>query len=559
MLACVDGGGSSVLYATLGRMPPATPTSAGPHDGHALEFRNARVFTGEGFTEPASLHVVDGMITGPEHPSAGTAETMDLDGRYLMPGFIESHAHPGMLGMSLMELDLRPSAAPSVEAIVGAVAQAARTAAPGEWVRGSGWEETFLAEGRGPTRNELDAVSGDVPVVLTRTCRHMLVANTAALRASGIDEDVADPPGGRFVRDEQGRLTGLVQEKAMDSIAAPAYSDEEWDEAFRRAQDAFISWGVTTAHDMSTLAPHLRYYSRAGRSGQLRIRFRPWLWALSQAGMEGVLDHALGAGISSGLGDDRMRIQGMKFMLDGSVGGRTAAVSCAFEGTEDTGLLYIEDETLLHQLRRAVRGGLRLAVHGIGERALDQALGALGALDTPEEREFLTTMRNRIEHCALPLPAHLDALAEWNLIASSSVAFVYHLGDSYLRVLGPERVKRAYPHRSFLDHGIVAPGNSDAPVVNGNPWEGIYAATTRTTSSGVVLDREQNITLAEAIRAYTRDAAYGSFEEDRLGTLAPGAHADLQILDRDPFAVEPADLLTLAPVAVYSAGTRIDG
>lgn len=520
------------------------------------EFTNARLFTGTGFTEPTSLHVADGKIVK-DRSGSTPDEVIDIDGQYLMPGFIESHAHPAKLGLTRLEVDLRPAAVSTIEDVQRAVAERVKAVEPGEWIRGNGWDETYLAEGRGPTRDDLDAVAPENPVVLSRTCGHMEVVNSAALKVSGVGEDIADPAGGRFVRDDEGRLTGLVQEAAMGAIAVPEYADDDYVQAFRLAQEACVSWGITTVHDLSAVPAHMRYYTRANLAGELRIRFRPWLWALDQGARAGVLDSALGAGITSGFGDDRVRIQGMKFSLDGSVGGRTAAVCCSFTNTDDKGLLYLEDDQFFPQLLRAAEGGLRLGIHGIGERAIDQALRGLAALESAGYEEFVSGMRNRIEHCALPTDEHFEFLRSRNVIAASSVGFIYHLGDSYLAALGPERVKRAYPHRSFIDKGIIAPGNSDTPVTNGNPWEGIYGAVTRTTRSGVVLDTEQNISLAEAIKAYTADAAYSSFEEKTLGSLVPGAHADLQVLQQNPFDLEPEELLSVSPAAVYVDGHAV--
>jgi predicted amidohydrolase YtcJ len=518
-------------------------------------FENARIFTGSGFGAPTTLSVAAGRVVEPQAWGVGEGpRVIDLEGRFVMPGFIESHAHPGQLGLSLKELDLRPSNVSSVADIVELVAATAKTAPPGSWIRGTGWDETYLEEGRGPTRQDLDAASPDHPVTLTRTCQHMRVVNSPALRLSGIHDSTADPAGGRLVRDATGEMTGLVQEAAMDLIASPPYTVHDYDEAVHLAQKAFISWGITTAHDLSTTADHLRSYTRANRDKQLKIRIRPWLWALDQSGMSGVLEHALQTGLTTGFGDDRLRIQGAKFTLDGSVGGRTAAVCCAFTDTEDTGMLYLDNDDLVSHLKRATEGGFRVAIHGIGERALDQALEALKRIDP----EFVKNNRNRIEHCALPSTTHLEQMKEKNLIAASSIAFLYHLGDSYLKALGKERVKRAYPQRTFLDYGIVAPGNSDTPVTNGNPWEGIYAAVTRTTLSGTVLDDNENVTLEEAIRAYTTDAAYASFEEHSLGSLVPGAHADFQVLEKNPFDCEPEEWLQLSPTSVYSAGVRVD-
>src|SRR5699024_9152960 len=275
-----------------------------------LVFTNARVFDGSGFSAPQSLAVKDGKIVPERDPNS---RRVDLDGRFVMPGFIESHAHPEMLGKSLLNLDLRPQIVSSVDEILDEIAHVVADAKPGVWIRGSGWDETYLSEGRGPTKAELDAIAPHNPVVLTRTCTHMIVVNSAALKISDISHDVEDPQGGRFVRDSAELLTGLVQEAAMDQVRVPNYEDREEERAFYLAQEAFVNWGVTTVHDLATSEAGMRRYSQAERNGRLKVRVRPWLWALNQSAMKGLLDSALGAGISSGFGSEMVRIQGVKF------------------------------------------------------------------------------------------------------------------------------------------------------------------------------------------------------------------------------------------------------
>ncbi|GAA2001301.1 amidohydrolase [Brevibacterium samyangense] len=531
-------------------------------------FTHARVFTGEGFSDPTSLFVAGGRIValGPEAEAAAAAhagsgitslapETVDLAGGYLMPGFVESHGHPTMYGGSLIDVDVRPSAVQSITEIQKQVSIALEDAEPGQWIRARGWDETYILEGRVPTRDDLDEVAPDNPVVLERTCGHMRVVNSAALTASGVDESVEDPAGGRFARDGNGRLTGLVQEDAMKSIAVPKHTDEELARGFALAQEDFAAWGVTCVNDLWTSAQSVRLYTRLAQEGALRLRVRPWLGAIDMSGMTGLLYSAVGAGITSGYGNDLVRIQGVKFVLDGAMGGRTAAVTCPFEGTDNHGILLQADtEALAAHFRVAADGGLRLAIHGIGDAAIEQALEALERID---REDWIKENRIRIEHCSLPTDSQLDRMVEWNLVASSSVGFVYHLGDSYINVLGEERVKRVFPHRTFIDRGIVAPGNSDIPVTNGNPWEGIYGLVTRTTRTGRVMDTEQNVTLAEAIAAYTRDGAYGTFEENDFGTLEVGKFADMQVYTENPFDLAPEQWLELAPQRVFLGGSQV--
>lgn len=529
-------------------------------------FVNGAVLTMDGpmgGERPTAIVVSDGRIryVGDDASAraqlAGDGELVDLHGATVLPGFIESHAHPSIYGGNLLEVDCRPTVAGSVAAVQDKVAAAVAAAKPGEWILGWGWDETHFAEGRAPLLAELDRVAPDNPVLLRRVCAHMAVVNSAALQVTGVPDDVADPQGGHVGRDSTGRLTGLLQEKAQGLVVPPPYSVDDVVSGFRLAQAKYASWGVTTVHDMSARGPDLQVYQRLLAAGQLDLRVRPWLWAVQSNGWDGVLSEALTLGLASGLGDDMLRLQGVKFMLDGSVGGRTAAVAEPFQDSCDTGILTMSLEETAPWVTAALDGGLRVAIHGIGERAIDVAINSVQRAATQLGVERVTSMRNRIEHCALPTEQNLLDMKRLGLVAASSVGFLYTLGDSYLANLGPERVKRAYPHRSFQEHGIVAPGNSDSPVTEGNPWLGIYGAVTRTTRSGQVLDTTQNISLEAALRAYTRDAAYSSFEEHHLGVIRPGASADLNVLAEDPFAVGPDQLHQMETTATYLAGRQV--
>jgi predicted amidohydrolase YtcJ len=536
-------------------------------DRHASTvFVNGSVLTMDGPAvgeRPTAIVVSDGRIryVGDDASAraqlSGDAELVDLGGKTVLPGLIESHAHPSLYGRNLLEVDCRPTIADSVAAVQAEIAAAVAVVEPGEWVLGWGWDETHFPEGRAPLRVELDRVAPDNPVLLRRVCGHMSVVNSAALRASGVPDDVTDPPGGHVGRDSDGGLTGLLQEKAQGLVVPPPYSVDDVVRGFRLAQAKFASWGVTTVHDMSSRGQDMQVYQRMHAAGELDLRVRPWLWAVQANGWEGVLSEALTLGVASGLGDDVVRLQGVKFMLDGSVGGRTAAVAEPFQDSCDTGILTMSLEETAPWVTAALDGGLRVAIHGIGERAIDVAIDSVQRAAAELGVERVTAMRNRIEHCALPTEQNLLDMKRLGLVAASSVGFLYTLGDSYLANLGPERVKRAYPHRSFREHGIVAPGNSDSPVTEGNPWLGIYGAVTRTTRSGQVLDTTQNISLEEALRAYTRDAAYSSFEEHHLGVIRPGALADLNVLAEDPFAVGSEDLHGMQTAATYVAGRQV--
>lgn len=534
---------------------------------------NAVVYDPGSEYEPEARGVVvtDGVITfvgsseQARERAVADAPVIDAGGRFLMPGLIESHGHPGMYAKSLLQVDCRPAVTPTVAELVSAIAREAERAEPGAWIAGWGYDEHRM-DGPGPTLADLDRAAPDNPVFLRRTCAHMALVNTAGLERVGITDDTPDPSGGCIVRDpSSGRATGLLQEKAMSLVDLPTDTPEAMTEGMRLVLDNLASAGITTVHDMSCGPAEMGAYQCLLAEGELSARFRPWYFALAQGEFAGSYESVLSTGVRSGFGNDMLRIQGLKFVLDGSVGGCTAAVAEPFEGTTSRGILYYDTADIEPLVSGAIDAGLRVAVHGIGERAVSQALDLIesgagsSAGSSREEREqryekTVRSKRHRVEHCGLPNQDELNRLRSGNIIAAASTAFLFELGDSYLANLGPERLARTYPMRTFIDRGIQAPINSDFPVTTPNPWLGVYAAVARRTSSGKVLDTAQNITVGEALAAFTTVAAQASFEEDRLGRIARGFLGDLVLMDRDPFRVPTEELKDLRPVLTVCDG-----
>jgi predicted amidohydrolase YtcJ len=482
-------------------------------------------------------------------------EMINLHGKTLMPGFIESHMHPTLYGTSLLEIDCRPDAAPSLVMILKKVEEGANKTKKGEWIRGWGWDDSKIPEKRYPTREELDKVAPDHPVFLKRTCAHMGVVNSKALEYSNITAETPQPKGGNIEKDENGNLTGLLQENALDLLEIPEYSMDELKEGMKLAQQDFARWGITTVHDMAVKRPEMKTYQSMLVKEEIDVRVRMWMWAISQMNWEGVMEEVLSLGIESGFGNDKLNVQGIKFMLDGTIGGKTAAVSSPYEGdtNENIGILYMDQKTINQYVKLSVESGLRVSIHAIGDRAIEMALTSIEQSGTSEK---LSKMRHRIEHCVLPTVSHLERIKELNIIAASSVGFIYNIGDSYFSNLGPERMKKAFPHRSFKEYGIVAPGNSDLPITNGNPLLGVYGAVTRKTIGGQTVDNVQNISVRDALKAYTIDAAYSGFEEDLFGTIEINKYADLIVLSEDPESI-PEDKIKDIKVELTMMNGRI--
>ncbi|WP_408006875.1 amidohydrolase [Pseudalkalibacillus sp. A8] len=526
-----------------------------------LIFLNGDVLTMNDETPTADAVVVkNGIITyvGGEKEALSwredNTEIIDLDGRTLMPSFIESHIHPSIYGLTLLEVDCKPTSTPSIDHLLDKVRGKVSNTPKGQWIKGWGWDDSKLVEKRNPTRWDLDQVAPDHPVVLKRTCAHMSVVNSKALELSGISEDTPNPDGGNLERDEHGKLSGLLQEKAQGLLAAPKYGHADMIEGMKLAQKQFAQWGITTVHDMSTQTADLQLYQYLLEKDELDVRVRPWIWAIDQNGFDGSLDEVVSVGLRSGFGNDMLKIQGLKFMLDGSVGGKTAAVTEPFEGTNETGILYDDESEIFPLMKKGIESGLRIAIHAIGDRAIEVAIRAYEKIN---ETNDLTSMRNRIEHCALPAWDHLQRMKRLGLVAASSVGFLYHIGDNYLNKLGKERMKGVFPQKSFKEFGIVAPGNSDLPVNDGNPWLGVYGAVTRKSSSGQVLDDSQNISVWDALKAYTRDAAYSSFEEQAIGVIKPMAKADLMVISDNPLKVDVEKLIDMKVERTYLEGRLV--
>lgn len=477
-------------------------------------------------------------------------ETIDCSGKFIFPAFIESHAHPLHYALQQRMINCSPSETSTINDLLLAVEEKVKVAKEGEWLIGFGWDESLMKEGRQPTIEELDEVAPNNPLFLKRTCVHNAVANSKAFEVSGLPLTVENPKGGKFER-KNGVLTGLVQENAMDLFKVPPVTIEDQKKCWEEAERSFLSWGLTTLHDMAITKEDLKVYQQLHREGNLNVKIRLWLWANDQMGWIGVKDSTYDLGIESHFGDDYLSIQGMKFMLDGSVGGRTAAVAQPYENSDGTGILYMDADTIQQQVETSIAQGLRVAIHGIGERAIEMALRAIESAASTEQN---IKSRHRIEHVALATEEQLKRMAEEGIVAASSTGFIYSIGDSYLNNLGSKRAARVFPNRTMRNLGVLAPNNSDFPVCDGNPLLGIYAAVTRKTLNGQSLGTEECLTVDEAFRSYTIDAAKSGCDERLIGSLEVGKHADFIMFERDPYNLPPEQLKDLKVQETYVAG-----
>ncbi len=477
---------------------------------------------------------------------------LDAGGGVVLPGFHDAHCHILLFGLSLVEVNVR--GATTIAEIVEAVAAHAHRTPPGRWIRGGGYNENKLQERRHPTRHDLDPVSPHHPVWLSHVSGHMGIANSRALAIAGITRETPDPPGGRIVRDAEGEPTGLLLETAQELIkrVLPPYTLEETKAALEAAGRQMAAEGITAAQDAwaGWIAPEeFRAYQEAVVEGLLPQR----IWLMVDVERltlrDGRFDFAFG--LHTGFGSERLKLGAIKIFTDGSLIGRTAALRQPYMDPPDvTGMLVKDPRTLVELIRCAHTGGWQVAMHAIGDRAIEAALEAIEEVMGPEAGRF----RPRIEHCGVLAPDLLERLRRLQVVVVTQPRFIYELGDGFRGALGEERARWTYPLASL--RGVPLAFSSDRPVVDGAPLKGIQAAVLRCTQSGNPFVLEEAFTVEEALRAYTIGAAYAAFAESELGALAPGRWADLVVLGEDPLEVNPERLAEI-PVLVTVVGGKI--
>jgi predicted amidohydrolase YtcJ len=454
---------------------------------------------------------------------------IDLHGRSVLPGLIDAHAHLGAYGMSRLGIDLKAPEMRSVAAIQRAVRERAERQPPGTWIRGQGYNHMLLAERRHPNRFDLDAVAPDHPVLLTRTCGHIVVANSRALELAGITDATPDPPGGRYDRAD-GRNLGVAYDAAQGPLAAVAApSQEEMEQALRIAVRDYHARGLTSIHNAGPLAgPELPALQTLRRAGELTLRVYYMVW-VALGTDEGL--RFIETGLQTGFGDPWLRLGSFKVMTDGSSSGPTAATREPYASDPtDCGILYWTQEQLDAMITRAHRAGWQCTMHAVGDRAIASCILAHERAQQTFPRD---DARPRIEHCALCPPDLQDGIVRLGITPVMQPAFLWEFGDGYLVNYGRERVETMFPFASLLRRGVRVAGSSDSPVTDHRPLHGIACALERRTQSGQSCGEGERVTLTEALRMYTINAAHAEFAEREKGSLEPGKCADIVVLADD--------------------------
>lgn len=462
---------------------------------------------------------------------------VNLNGRTIAPGINDAHCHPLYLGLGLTNVDASSPPNRTIADIVARVRERVAETPPGEWVNGRGYDQARLEDQRHPTRYDLDPVSPNNPVIIVRACGHICVVNSVALELAGITSDTPDPPGGTIDRDEHGVPTGVLREAAQRAVQEiiPPPSLEQCRQALIAAGEQFLSQGVTSVAEAGVRdQTHMTAYEDLAISGDLPVR--TYLMMM----IDETLEPLESLGIKTGFGDEWLRIGPAKLFLDGSIGGRTARMSEPYEGeTDNFGLWMYDPEEIKEKMIRAHKAGFQLCAHAIGDAAISLLLDCYEeALDRYPREDS----RHRIEHCSIIDLDIVHRIKRIGAVPIPGTSFLYYFNNAYVQNLGWDRIRYAYGMNTFYEHGIVAAASTDAPVVNTDPVIGLQTMMTRKSEEGTVMWAEEAVPLTEALRAYTYNGAYASFEEHIKGTLEPGMLADAVVFNQRLSDVDPEEM-----------------
>jgi predicted amidohydrolase YtcJ len=469
---------------------------------------------------------------------------IDLGGKTVLPGFIDAHAHPvesGRNHLQMVACDL-----PSISQVVARLKNRSGQTPGRQWVLGFLYDDSKTE--RPLTREDLDGAAPDHPAIVYHRGGHIAFVNSRALKAAGVDEHTPDPEGGRFEHDPSGGLTGRVADKAVEAIRKQIPrqdTPEQGREAVKLITKMMAGKGITSVGDADASPEDLKAYQDGYRAGDLSIR----IYCIMSVGS---LDRMLAAGIRTGLGDEWVRVGGVKQYADGSISERTARLSQPYVGMgEYYGLFLSSEEQLYQNGCKAHAAGWQLSTHANGDVANERILNVYERIQREMPRP---DPRYRIEHCTLVSDRLIQRMRRLGVIPVPFSGYVYYHGEK-MHFYGEERLTHMFAMRSFLDAGLRPTDSSDYTASPFDPMMWLQSQVTRMDTKGNVWGANQRIGVEEAIGCGTINGAYASFEEHLKGSIEPGKLADLVVVERDPLREDPLSLATI-PVERTMAGGR---
>ncbi len=551
-----------VYFLTLAALVSCGETGSQKVPGADIVITNAKIWTGDParpWVEAMAIQDEYILQTGTNaevsHLVEAAAEVIDAPDGIVLPGFIDSHVHFLDGGFALSSVKLRD--AKTKTEFVARIAAYADTLAPGDWILNGDWDHKNWG-GELPQHEWVDDITPANPLLINRLDGHMMLANAAAMKIANITADTPDVDGGEIVRDTDGNPTGIFKDNAMNLLlrVVPTPTAAQLDTALNAASEYTASHGVTSVHDMSHWQS-LATYRRAAAKNGLKTRIYQSVPLRDWRRLEKEIE-------LNGVGDDWLKIGGLKGFMDGSLGSHTAAFFQPFTDTpSDRGFFINEATDMANWISSADQAGLHVLVHAIGDRAISTLLDIyadIDALDDPQAEYGKRDRRFRIEHAQYIAPEDFERFANLNVIASMQPYHVIDDGRWAEEVIGAERAKSTYAFKSLLDAGASVAFGSDWYVAPPIPLTGIYAAVTRSTLGGEHPEGwvpEEKISVEDALTAYTRTAAYASFDEDIKGQLKPGLLADFIILDKNLLEIAPENIRNVRVMRTVVGGETI--
>ncbi len=477
-----------------------------------------------------------------------TARTKKIDLGYktVLPGFIDAHSHPaysGLKHLKMVDCDLR-----SIAAIQEAIKQRAAITPKGKWVEGFKYDDTKTIEGRKINMADLDAAAPEHPVRITHRGGHTYYCNSIAFKMANVDEATPNPQGGEFEKTSDGKLTGCVKESAadvFDKIIPDVSTRNERQEGVKIISKMMAKTGITSVTDAGGSPEDLQAYKDADEAGELSIRIYCMIRHLH-------IDKMIAAGVRTGMGNEWVKIGGMKMACDGSISERTARLSQPYMGRpDDYGILVMDEEQMYPYAKRAYDAGWQIGIHANSDVGIDTTLKLYERLIKEQPKK---DPRFRIEHCTMINDDLIMRMKTLGVIPTPFSTYVYYHGEK-MKAYGEERLKNMFALRSFLNAGIRPTQASDYPPGPFEPMMAIQSSVTRTDIKGTTWGANQRVTVEEAIKIGTINGAYASYEEKIKGSLEAGKLADLVILGRNPFKENPTTLITI-PIERTMAGGK---
>ncbi len=519
-----------------------------------LIITNANIWTGNSDNPKAEAMAIKGdtilaigSVIDIQKFKGESTEVIDVQNKFITPGFIDTHVHLLMGGNSLLSVQLRD--ANTKKEFINRIASFAKDIKPDQWIVEGNWDHTLWG-GELPTKEWIDEFTGENPVAIYRMDGHMILANSAALKIAGIDKFTANVENGEIVKNPDGTPTGILKSEAMYLVLnkIPALTYVQKEEAINAAQDYLISQGVTSIHDVDSLGGY-EVLNTMNSAKNLKIRvysanpLKNWNSITNTTNNPKWLKNGL-----------------LKGFVDGSLGSHTAAFNEPYsDKLEDKGLFIVNVDSLYQWISNADNKNLQVTVHAIGDRANNTILNTF---ERVIEENGNIDRRFRIEHAQHLAKDDINRFSKLNIIASVQPYHAIDDGRWAEELIGKERIKTTYAFKSLLDANTTLVFSSDWPVAPASPIYGVYAAVTRQTTDGKNLDGwvpEQKITVAEALVAYTKNAAYSSFDENIKGTLESGKLADFVILSDDLLTIEPNKIKDAHVLETYIGGKKVFG